>query len=81
MCNCSKEITVTECQRLKKYNKDPLKRTFIYYVDDDKGLQVAHVPNGVNPNQIAIERNFYNSYGLLEWFNIKEHPTCFNENE
>lgn len=80
MCNCSKPITITECQRLKKYNSDAEKRTFIYYVDDLKGLQVACLKKGDNPNQIAIQRNFYNSDGLLEWFNIKEHP-CLSENE
>ena len=80
MCNCRKEITVTECQRLRKYNLDTLKRSFIYYVDDEKGLQVACVPKEKTPIQIAIERGFYNSYNELEWFNIKEHP-CLNKNE
>lgn len=80
MCNCGKPITKTECQRLKKYHSDPEKRRFIYCVDDIKGLQVAYVPNGINPNQIAIERKFYNSDGMLEWFNIIESP-CLNENE
>lgn len=80
MCNCSKPITITECQRLKKYNNDPLKRTFIYYVDDYKGLQVAYVPKEKTPISIAIERNFYNSENQLEYYSIKEHP-CLSENE
>jgi hypothetical protein len=80
MCNCSKQITVTECQRLRKYNSDPLKRFFIYYVDDKKGLQVAFVPKDKTPLQIAHERNFYNSENQIEFFNIREHP-CLTENE
>jgi hypothetical protein len=80
MCNCSKPITKTECQRLKKYTSDPLKRFFIYYIHDEKGLQVACVPNHSTPLQIAIERGFYNSDNELEFFNIREHP-CLNENE
>lgn len=80
MCNCSKPITITECQRLKKYHSDPLKRRFIYYIDDEKGLVVSVVKSGENPNQKAQERGFYNSQGQLEWFNIIEHP-CLHENE
>lgn len=79
MCNCSKEITITECQRLRKYNSDPLKRFFIYYVDDKIGLQVAYVPKGTNPINVAMERNFYNSDNQLEYYSIKEHPTCLRD--
>lgn len=78
-CNCNKPITLTECQRLRKYNEDPQKRFFIYYISDSKGLVIAHVPNGVSPNKIALEREFFNSDGLLEWFNIKEHKCVNNE--
>lgn len=78
MCNCSKEITLTECQTLKEFNNDKLKRFFIYHISDEKGLMIAYVPNGINPNEIALERGFVDSKGNAEWYNIKEHP-CLNE--
>lgn len=78
MCNCSKQITESECQRLRKYVKDPLSRTFIYHVFDDTGLKVAFVPPEKNPNQIAIERGFLDENGNPEWYHVSEHP-CLNE--
>lgn len=78
MCNCSKVVTQTECQMLKEFNDDPLKRFFIYHISDETGLEVAHVPEGQNPNQIALERGFKNESGQIEWFHISEHP-CIHE--
>ena len=47
---------------------------FIYHIFDDKGLVVAYVPKGENPNDIAHERGFYNEKGELEWYLTTEHP-------
>lgn len=79
MCNCSKPITQTDCQRLREFNQDPEKRFFIYHIfDDERRLQVAFVPKDKNPNQIAIERGFVDNKGLAQWFKTNEHP-CLNE--
>lgn len=78
MCNCSKIITQSECDILKELNNDPLKRFFIYHISDSKGLMVAYVPKGINPNQIAKERGFLDENNHPQWFNTKEHP-CINE--
>lgn len=78
MCNCSKVITQSECDMLKELNNDPLKRFFIYHISDLKGLMVAYVPKGINPNQIAEERGFLDDNNQPQWFNTKEHP-CINE--
>nr|DAS98795.1 MAG TPA: hypothetical protein [Caudoviricetes sp.] len=71
-CNCSKPIPKSDCERLRKFNKDP--RLFIYHIFNDKGLVVAYVPKGENPNDIARERGFFNENGELEWYVITEHP-------
>nr|DAP26584.1 MAG TPA: protein of unknown function (DUF3885) [Caudoviricetes sp.] len=71
-CNCSKPITKSECARLREFNEDG--RLFIYHIFDDRGLVVAYVPKGENPNDIAKERGFYNEKGELEWYLTTEHP-------
>ena len=71
-CNCSKSIPKSDCERLRKFNKDP--RLFIYHIFNDKGLVVAYVPKGENPNDIARERGFFNENGELEWYVTTEHP-------
>lgn len=82
MCNCSKPITKTECQILRKYVNDTEGRTFIYHVfDGDRGLEIAQVPKEINPNQIAIEREFIGSDGFPEWYFVKEHPCLYEENK
>lgn len=78
MCNCSKPISQSDCDRLKEFVNDPLKRFFIYHISDEKGLLVAYVPKGVNPNEIALERGFINQYGEPEWYHVSEHP-CLND--
>ena len=77
MCNCSKSITLSECDQLKDFNNDPLKRFFIYHISDEKGLMVAYVPKGENPNQIALERGFINKENEVEFYSTREHP-CLN---
>lgn len=76
MCNCSKPITLDECQLLKWYlsHKD---LNIIYHINDN-GLQIAHVPKGKNPNEIALKRGFKDENGNVEWFFGTEHP-CINE--
>ena len=71
-CNGSKPIPKSDCERLRKFNKDP--RLFIYHIFNDKGLVVAYVPKGENPNDIARERGFFNENGELEWYVTTEHP-------
>jgi len=78
MCNCSKVITQSECDMLNELNNDSLKRFFIYHISDLKGLMVAHVPKGINPNQIAKEMGFINSENQIEFYSTREHP-CINE--
>ncbi|MEA1848947.1 hypothetical protein U9K52_08495 [Chryseobacterium sp. MHB01] len=75
MCNCSKPVTATECERIKQRVKDG--RFFIYIIKDT-GLETALVPEGENPSSIAAQRNFYNSDGELEYYHVREHP-CVNE--
>ena len=65
---------MSECDVLKDFNNDPLKRFFIYHISDEKGLMIAYVPKGVNPNEIALERGFINKYGEPEWYHVSEHP-------
>lgn len=78
MCNCSKQVTETECTRLKKHLNDPEKRFFIYHIFDDKrGLKIAQVPPGKTPNEVAIERGFINESGNVEWFHVSEHPCLY----
>ncbi|MDP9954697.1 hypothetical protein J2X97_000334 [Epilithonimonas hungarica] len=49
----------------------------IYHINGN-GLQIAHVPKGRNPNEIAFERGFKDENGNVEWFFGTEHP-CINE--
>lgn len=80
MCNCSKAVSKTDCQLLKKYATDPAKRFFIYHVFDlPRGLEIAWIPNGQNPNEVATQRGFLNADGIPEWFNVKEHPCLYEE--
>ena len=76
-CNCSKEITWTECQTLKWYNsyKDMM---FIYHINSD-GLLVAFVPKGENPNNVARQRNFLGENGNVEWYHVREHPCIYED--
>ena len=69
---------MSECDVLKDFNNDPLKRFFIYHISDENGLMVAYVPKGVNPNEIALQRGFINQYGEPEWYHVSEHP-CLND--
>lgn len=78
MCNCSKPITLSECQQIKEFVNDPLKRFFIYNISDTEGLRVALVPKGINPNVIAIQRGFINENGEPEFYAVQEHP-CLKE--
>jgi hypothetical protein len=82
MCNCSKPVTQTECQRLAKYANDPERRFFIYHVfDDSRGLEIAWVENGKSPNNIAIERGFVDDEGIPEWYNVNEHPCLYEKKQ
>ncbi|MDV4070296.1 hypothetical protein CMT45_01025 [Elizabethkingia anophelis] len=75
-CNCSKPVSVSDCQILKEFKEDG--RMFIYHIFDDKrGLEVAYVPEDKTPNQIAVERKFFNENNMLEWFYISEHPCLY----
>lgn len=75
-CNCSKEVTLTDCDRLRKFVADG--RMFIYHIfDDERKLQVAFVPAERSPNAIAIERGFVNDKEDPEWFFVKEHPCLY----
>ena len=57
-CNCSKPVSVSECQILKEFKEDG--RMFIYHIFDDKrGLEVVFVLEDKTPNQIAIERKVF----------------------
>lgn len=79
MCNCSKPLTITECHKLKRCVDDPQKRFFIYHIfDNDRGLEIACVKNGDNPNDVARQRGFVSADGAPEWYNVQEHP-CLNE--
>lgn len=77
MCNCSKPVTKTECERLKKFHTDPEKRFFIYHIFNE-GLKVRMVPPGINPNTIAQQAGFYNEAGQIEFYHVSEHP-CIHE--
>ncbi|WP_347216720.1 hypothetical protein [Chryseobacterium sp.] len=82
MCNCSKTITKTECHFLRKYAEDPERRNFIYHVfDDERGLEIAQVLKGQNPNDIAIHRGFVGTDGNAEWYFVKEHPCLYEKEE
>ena len=72
MCNCSKPIKQSERDMLRELNNDS--RFFIYHISDEKGLKVAYVPKGINPNQIALERGFIGENGDVEWYNTNEYP-------
>jgi len=78
MCNCSKPLKKSDCQILRDFVNDPQKRFFIYHIfDDERGLKIAHVPKGENPNEIALQRNFINDDGLVEFYNVREHPCLY----
>lgn len=80
MCNCSKAVTKTDCQLLKKYATDPEKRFFIYHIFDGiRGLEIAHVPPNTNPNEVAKIRGFINEEGIPEWYSVVEHPCQYEE--
>lgn len=80
MCNCSKSLTMTDCQRLRDFNNDPLKRFFIYHIfDDEKGLKIRHVPKDSNPNTIALENGFLDENGNPQWFRTNEHPCLYEQ--
>lgn len=83
MCNCSKPITQTDCQRLLEFVRDPERRTFIYHIftetPDLNRLEIAYVPKDHNPNDVAIERGFIGSDGLPEWYSVHEHPCLYPE--
>ena len=75
MCNCSKPIEQSELEMLREFNNDS--RFFIYHISDDKGLTIAHVPEGSNPNAIALERGFIGKDGEVEWYNTNEYPLLY----
>jgi hypothetical protein len=81
MCNCSKPISQTDCQRLLEYVQDPERRTFIYHIFTESSgisrLEIAYVPKDQNPNEVAKERGFLNADGLPEWFHTNEHPCLY----
>lgn len=82
MCNCSKAVTKTDCQLLKKYSTDPLKRTFIYHIFDGvRGLEIAHVSPEMKPNEVAKLRGFLNEEGVPEWYYVHEHPCLYEESK
>lgn len=73
MCRCSEPITNSECNLLRKLQKDS--RFFIYYISRiDNKLKVALIPKGSNPNEIALSRDFVDLDNNPEWYNINEHP-------
>ena len=78
-CNCSKPLVQSDCDRLKEHANDS--GTYIFHIfEDDKGLQIARVPQGANPNTIATQNGFKRPDGQLEWFNVKEHPCAYENN-
>lgn len=82
MCNCSKEISQTDCGRLLECLRDPEKRKFIYHIFTELNgktrLEIAYVPNDKSPNDIANERGFVDQNGLPEWFLPQEHPCLYH---
>jgi len=76
MCRCKAKITQSECDMLREFYRDG--RTFIFNISTKNGLRVAYVPKNMNPNQIAIDRGFFNDEGEIEWFSLIEHP-CIQE--
>lgn len=78
-CNCNKELTYSECELMKKKHNDKDNSFIYHYFNDERGLTFAHVPKGRNPNDIAIERGFFNDKNQLEWFHTNEHPCIRNE--
>lgn len=81
MCNCSKPISQTDCQRLLECMQDSQRRTFIYHTftetPDFNRLEIAHVPKDQNPNDVAKKRGFLDDAGNVEWFYIHEHPCLY----
>ena len=75
-CNCSKPLTQSDCERIREHVRDG--RFFIFHIFDDyRGLRIAFVPKGSSPNEIAIRQNFFTPDGVLEWYNVKEHPCIY----
>lgn len=85
MCNCSKEISQTDCARLLECLRDPQKRKFIYHIFTEPSgktrLEIAYVPPEQTPNDIAIQRKFLDEKGNPEWFLPQEHPCLYHLNE
>ncbi len=84
MCNCSRPISQTDCQRLLDCVLDPNKGFFIYHIFSEKKqnrLEIASVPANKNPNTVAIERGFIDKNGNPEWYNVNEHPCIYKKNE
>lgn len=80
MCNCSKSISQTDCQRLLECIRDLEKRFFIYHIfssDGNNKLEIACVKPDKNPNDVAIERKFIDKDGNPEWYHITEHPCLY----
>lgn len=82
MCNCSKEISQTDCGRLLECLRDPEKRKFIYHIFSEPNgktrLEMAYVAPDKNPNDVAIERNFVDEDGNPEWYLPQEHPCLYH---
>lgn len=80
MCNCSKQISQTDCQKLLDCLLDTQKRFFIYHIFTESNgknrLEIACVGDK-NPNDVAIERGFIGEDGNPEWYNINEHPCIY----
>lgn len=72
MCNCNKPLVIDDCARLKAHHDH--EETFIYHITPKGELKIAHVPKGINPNDIARSIGYYNVKGEIEWFNTSEHP-------
>ncbi len=80
MCNCSKSITKSECDILRKYAFDVEGRFFIYHVfDAPRGLEIAEVKKGELPNRRALDLGFVTPEGVPEWYNVKEHPCLYEK--
>ena len=75
MCNCKKQVTKSECDELRRWYKSGL--FIIYNISDDEGLRARFVPNGGNPNTVALEAGFLGADGEPEWYHVSEHP-CNN---
>lgn len=81
MCNCSKSISQTDCQRLLDCILDPEKRFFIYHIFSDSDgknrLEIACVKKNEDPNEKAKQLGYVDSKGVPEWYNVNEHPCLY----